>query len=694
MKPVYSNPIAATLFALLVAACHGGDDGPTPDAGTPTPDAGMTAPDAMPAPEPELVVSTIALSVEEGGAGATFTVRLSEAPAGEVQVSLASADPGAVGAEPTSLSFGTQDFDVDQTVTVTAVDDANAAAEQVAVTLSAAGLDDATVTVTTIDDDTLGIEVEPASVTVDEGASISFNVRLSAQPTAALSVTVASSDDGAASVDLEELTFTPADYDQPQTVTVSGIDDADVVDESVTLTLSATGVADAEVAVAVTDEDTQTLVVSETDLSVDEGASATFTVALSNDPLGTLEVTIASSDSGAASAAPATLSFDSSNFDQVQTMTVTGEADDDSDNEAVTLTLSAAGVADTAVSVAVTDTTPVYPVAMFVRGSFNDFGTDDELLYEGNSLYTAVIPLDVGAHAFKIADGAFSDAMTFSISILSEVEIQLDTPTALESAPGLGNNTLLNLTAQGRYLFELDASDPNAPVLTVSLAEPAPFAEDMFIFHDPTHPPDPEDKLLFEDITRYTARIPLPETTIGFVVSNADVTAGFTADNDNPVTIEFGVPMPLEPLVTFFTGTGLPLTRPGVYLFDLDTTDPAVPVVTVTQDELFVRGSFNSFAPVAPLVFNAGTRYLAEVFIEAGAHEFKIADATFADTSTFAADSTDPVAVELNTPLALLPAPGVGNNLVLDAPLSGAYLFELDMSVPEAPVLTVGLITP
>ncbi|MEZ6125269.1 MAG: Calx-beta domain-containing protein [Planctomycetaceae bacterium] len=81
-----------------------------------------------------------------------------------------------------------------------------------------------------LNDDLNAIDVSPATVTVSEnGTTATFSVRLKAQPTANVVVQVNSSDVGEAAVSTATLTFTPANWNVAQTVTVTGIDDA-VVD--------------------------------------------------------------------------------------------------------------------------------------------------------------------------------------------------------------------------------------------------------------------------------------------------------------------------------------------------------------------------------------------------------------------------------------------------------------------------------
>jgi hypothetical protein len=98
-----------------------------------------------------IVASATTVSVTEGTSTATFTVRLTSAPAATTSVSVTSGNTAAVTAAPASLTFTTANYATPQTVTLTGVADTNAAVETVTLTLASAGIPNATVTATTVD---------------------------------------------------------------------------------------------------------------------------------------------------------------------------------------------------------------------------------------------------------------------------------------------------------------------------------------------------------------------------------------------------------------------------------------------------------------------------------------------------------------------------------------------------------------
>src|SRR6185436_9927922 len=100
------------------------------------------------------------------------------------------------------------------------------------------GRNAADVSATNQDDDTAGITVTPTSglVTTEAGGTATFTVRLDTPPLASVTIGLGSSDTTEGTVSPASLTFTPANGTTPQTVTVTGVDDA-VIDGNVAYTI-------------------------------------------------------------------------------------------------------------------------------------------------------------------------------------------------------------------------------------------------------------------------------------------------------------------------------------------------------------------------------------------------------------------------------------------------------------------------
>jgi len=106
--------------------------------------------------------------------------------------------------------------------------------------------------------------VSETTLTIDENtATNTFTVVLDTEPTSDVVFDVSSDDTGEATVDIAQVTFTTVNWDTPQTVTVTGVDDDIDRDDSATITVSVNAagsddafdsLADQTVAITLTDE--------------------------------------------------------------------------------------------------------------------------------------------------------------------------------------------------------------------------------------------------------------------------------------------------------------------------------------------------------------------------------------------------------------------------------------------------------
>ena len=293
------------------------------------------------------------LKLAEGGSK-PFSVQLATQPTGPVTVTV-SVPPHAVGevtVSPTRLTFSTGNYSAWQTVWVTGEEDEDAADEEGSVLLGASGADyggqSASVWFNVDDDEEPALLVSRANLSVDEGDSDTFTVKLATEPTATVTVSVTSEDPGPATVSPASLTFTTSNYGVTQTVTVTAKQDDDAEDETTKINLAASGGdygdESATVAVEVKDDDTSGLVVAPSSLDLIEGAAGkTFTVKLATEPTASVTVSLTREDSGAASVSPSSLTFTKSNYGVTQTVTVTAKQDDDAEDESTNVNLAASG---------------------------------------------------------------------------------------------------------------------------------------------------------------------------------------------------------------------------------------------------------------------------------------------------------------------------------------------------------------
>ena len=301
---------------------------------------------------PGLILSPASATLTEGSEAATYTVALATLPTAAVMVVVSNPDDGAVTVSPVVLTFTPSDWNTAQTVTLT-VQDPDAMDETVTIAHTAlgGGYDGvgADFTVAVTDDDGPALILSPMSASLLEGGeAIPYTVALATQPAAAVTVTVSNPDDGAVTVSPVVLTFTPSDWGTAQTVTLTAVQDPDVMDEAVTIAHTALGGGydgvGADFAAAVTDDDVPDLVLSSTSATLTEGGeAATFTVALATQPTGAVTVMLSNPDEGAVTVNPVELTFTPSDWNTAQPVTLSGVQDDDALDETVTLTHTALG---------------------------------------------------------------------------------------------------------------------------------------------------------------------------------------------------------------------------------------------------------------------------------------------------------------------------------------------------------------
>src|SRR5207248_3144238 len=135
-----------------------------------------------------------------------------------------------------SLTFTAANWNTPQTITVTGVDDFVDDGDIAYTIVTGAatstdgnysGINPSDVGVTNTDNDTAGVTVRPTSglTTTEAGGTASFTVVLTSQPTASVSVPLSSSNTSEGTVSAANLTFTTGNWNVPQTVTVTGVDD-------------------------------------------------------------------------------------------------------------------------------------------------------------------------------------------------------------------------------------------------------------------------------------------------------------------------------------------------------------------------------------------------------------------------------------------------------------------------------------
>jgi hypothetical protein len=290
----------------------------------------------------------------ESGTSVMFTVVLTAQPSGDVTLPIVSADETEGTVSPSSLVFTPANWNIPQVVTVTGVDDGIDDGDMFYnVNLGPAtstdeaynGLVGPSLLFQTVDDDTAGFLVDASGVVPlqESGTSTTFSLALTAQPSGDVTIPIVSADESEGTVSPLSLVFTPANWDVPQLVTVTGVDDEIDDGNQIIAILIGLAVSDdpayagtdpADVSVTNEDDDTAGVDVSPASGATTEaGGTATFSVALTSEPTAVVTIELTSSDPSEGTVTPAVLVFTPDNWNVPQVATVTGADDLEDDGD-------------------------------------------------------------------------------------------------------------------------------------------------------------------------------------------------------------------------------------------------------------------------------------------------------------------------------------------------------------------------
>ncbi|KAK3604149.1 hypothetical protein CHS0354_001956 [Potamilus streckersoni] len=319
----------------------------------------------------QLIVAGAPGEIAEGASG-SFTVNLSSRPSAEVRVQITAAPAGKSSVSPGLLIFNPENWQGEQTVLLSAADNAvqdgnTAGTLSFAVTTADINYQETSPPVhnyTVLDNETASIAVSGDAGSVpdirEDGGSAEFTVGLTTQPTAPVSITFSTSPASKCSTvqyrrsrncTLDGLTFTPDNWAGVQTFMITGRDDAAADGNrpvSVIFTVSAGGESTGYNGLSIateqftnTDNDSAGITVTAAGDLSEGGASAQITVVLNSQPSGPVTVNLAGSDTTEASLSASSVTFTDTDWNAPQTVRVAGADDSLADgNRPVRITFS------------------------------------------------------------------------------------------------------------------------------------------------------------------------------------------------------------------------------------------------------------------------------------------------------------------------------------------------------------------
>lgn len=306
--------------------------------------------------------------------------------------------------------------------------------------------------------------------------------------------------------------------------------------------------------------------------------------------------------------------------------------------------------------------------AVFVRGTMNGWSESDPFAFRGDGIYEATLSLSEGFHEFKIAS---SDWSTIDFGGVGFTE---NWPYSLGS--GISNASFTANSA-GEYRFRLDASDPSAPILTItSLRDVEPFGDTTVYLRGDMNSWGLAHPLSYVGDGNYSVELDLSAGSYNFKIASSDWSSVNFGSSLSPEVGGLGISLDRAG-----ANIVVNIPRDGRYQFFVDaSSDPmTVRVITVGGDDegsfgdttVYVRGSMNGWGADNALRYFGAGRYVEVMELAAGSYEFKLASA---DWSTV---DLGMGAVTFGDGSFSDPANG---NIGLNIAEAGRYAFVLDVS--------------
>jgi len=306
-----------------------------------------------------------AVEVPEKGT-ATFSVRLSAFPQGDVHVTVTNVegDQDIQVSSGSVLTFTQENWDEDQIVTLSAKEDTDATADQATIRIEALGgeIPSKDIIATEVEVNTLEFVTNKKEVTVEEKSNGTFKVKLSSQPDSTITATVTwiSGDTDISVKDGSPLIFTSLNWDTYQTVTLEAAEDTDTSSGEAIFRIStdAPKPADKDIKAIEIDINKNHFVTNPSGtVIVEEKGETSVQVKLSNAPSGNVIVSVTkySGDESISVSSGGTLTFNTSNWDQYQQFTLAAAEDTDGENGEAVVRISAPNFPNTDITVIESD---------------------------------------------------------------------------------------------------------------------------------------------------------------------------------------------------------------------------------------------------------------------------------------------------------------------------------------------------
>ena len=266
------------------------------------------------------------------------TFKLNAKPKSDVIVTIKSDHDDRLSISSSSLTFTPSDWNTDQTVTFTAIDDHIANGDlDFSITINSSSGDSRfndiknTVQLKIKDNDEVGIIYDDSSITLNEGQLVVRTFKLKSQPLADVILNISSEHDDKLTISSKQLIFNSSNWNINQSVTFTAIDDniaSGDLSFNIKIKSSSTdalynNIPENVIPVTIKDDDIAGIIHDSTSAILNEGQSITRTFKLKSQPTSNVTLNISSNNSSRISISKSSLTFTSSNWNIDQSVTFT-----------------------------------------------------------------------------------------------------------------------------------------------------------------------------------------------------------------------------------------------------------------------------------------------------------------------------------------------------------------------------------
>lgn len=281
---------------------------------------------------------TSIIELIEGAEGAKRIFKLNVKPNSNVIVTIKSDHDDRLSISSSSLTFTPLNWNTDQTVTFTAIDDHIANADlNFSITINSSSGDSRfndiknTVQVKIKDNDDVGIIYDDSSIILNEGQSVVRTFKLKSQPLADVILNISSDHNDKLTISSKQLIFTSSNWNINQSVIFTAIDDniaSGDLSFNIKIKSSSTDVLynnipENAIQITIKDDDLAGIIYDSTSAILNEGQYITRTFKLKSQPTSDVTLNISSNNSSRISISKSSLTFTASNWDTEQSVKFT-----------------------------------------------------------------------------------------------------------------------------------------------------------------------------------------------------------------------------------------------------------------------------------------------------------------------------------------------------------------------------------